>query len=219
MSTCTRLSLAPTGAVSEADAALFQTVRPRLFGIAYRVLGSASEADDVVQETWIRWQNADRREVRDAAAFLATTALRLSINVTQSARARRETHIGPQLDDALDVTADPAHDAERRDALESALRTLLQKLSPTERAAYVLREAFDYPYARIARVLTLSEANARQLVTRARRRLGEGRLRPVGVTEHQRLLDAFVAAARSGELATLEQLLAGGVVCPVAVAA
>ena len=205
--------------ISEADAAVFQTVRPRLFGIAYRVLGSASEADDVVQETWIRWQNADRGEVRDAAAFLATTALRLAINVTQSARARRETHIGTQLDDALDVTADPAHDAERRDALETALRTLLQKLSPTERAAFVLREAFDYPYARIARVLKLSEANARQLVTRARRRLGEGRLRPVGVSEHQRLLDAFVAAARSGELATLEQLLAGGAVSPVPVAA
>ena len=83
----------------------------------------------------------------------------------------------------------------------------------------MLREAFDYPYARIARVLTLSEANARQLVTRARRRLGEGRLRPVGATEHQRLLDAFVAAARSGELATLEQLLAGGAVSPVPVAA
>jgi RNA polymerase sigma-70 factor, ECF subfamily len=205
--------------ISEADAALFQAVRPRLFGIAYRVLGSASEADDVVQETWIRWQNADRGEVRDASAFLATTALRVAINVTQSARARRETHIGPQLDDAIDVTADPAHDAERRDALETALRTLLQNLSATERGAYVLREAFDYPYARIARVLTLSEANARQLVTRARRRLGEGRLRPVAATEHKRLLDTFVAAARSGELATLEQLLSGGAVSPVPVAA
>ena len=205
--------------ISEADATLFETVRPRLFGIAYRVLGSASEADDVVQETWIRWQRTDRGEVRDAAAFLATTALRLAINVTQSARARRETHIGPQLDDALDVTADPSRDAERRDALESALRTLLQKLAPTERAAYLLREAFDYPYARIARVLMLSEANARQLVTRARRRLGEGRLRPVGAAEHRQLLDAFVAAARTGELAALEQLLAGGSVSPVPLAA
>jgi RNA polymerase sigma-70 factor (ECF subfamily) len=202
------LRLAPPAGVSEADAAVFQTMRPRLFGIAYRVLGSASEADDVVQETWIRWQGTDRRRVRDAAAFLATTTTRLAINVTQSARARRETHDGSRLEDRADAAADPARDAERSEALESALRTLLDTLPPAERAAFVLREAFDYPYRDISQVLALSEANARQLVTRARRRLYGGHRRPVGAAEHRRLLDAFLAAAQTGELTTLERALA-----------
>jgi RNA polymerase sigma-70 factor (ECF subfamily) len=202
------------GEVSEADAALFQTTRPRLFGIAYRVLGSASEADDVVQETWIRWQGTDRSKVRDAAAFLATTTTRLAINVTQSARARRETYIGPRLVDSVDAAANPSLDAEQSAALESAVLMLLQKLPPAERAAYVLREAFDYPYGHISQVLALSEANARQLVTRARRRLRGEHRRPVGATEHERLLDAFVAAAQTGDLATLEQALAAGAVVP-----
>jgi RNA polymerase sigma-70 factor (ECF subfamily) len=134
------------GEVSETDAAVFQTVRPRLFGIAYRVLGTASEADDVVQETWIRWQGTDRSTVRDAAAFLATTTTRLAINVTQSARARREVHIGLPLVEVVDAAANPSLDAEHSEALESAVGVLLQKLSPAECAAYVLREAFDYSY-------------------------------------------------------------------------
>jgi RNA polymerase sigma-70 factor, ECF subfamily len=202
------------GEVSEADAALFQTMRPRLFGIAYRVLGTACEADDIVQETWIRWQGTDRSKVRDATAFLVTTTTRLAINVAQSARARREMHIGPRLVDPVDAAANPSLDAEQGEALESAVRVLLQKLSPAERAAYVLREAFDYPYRHISQVLALSEANARQLVTRARRRLCGEHRRPVGATEHQRLLDAFVAAAQTGDLARLEQLLAAGAVVP-----
>jgi len=198
--------------VSEADAACFQIVRPRLFGIAYRVLGGAAEAEDVVQETWIRWQGTDRDKVRDAAAFLATTTTRLAINVSQSARARRETHIGLQLLDRVDATANPSLDVERGDALESAIRVLLGKLSPAERAAYVLREAFDYRYRHIAQVLSLSEANARQLVTRARQRLCGEHRRPVGAAEQPRLLNAFVAAAQTGDLESLEQLLAADVV-------
>jgi RNA polymerase sigma-70 factor (ECF subfamily) len=211
------LSLVPAdraGEVSETDAAAFETVRPRLFGIAYRVLGCASEADDVVQETWIRWHGTDRSEVRDATAFLATTATRLAINVAQSARARREMSIGPRLVEPVDAAASPSRDAEQREALDAAMRLLLQKLSPAERAAYVLREAFDYPYRRISQVLALSEENARQLVTRARRRLCGEHRRPVGAIEHQRLLDAFVAAAQTGDLASLERLLARDAVVP-----
>jgi RNA polymerase sigma-70 factor (ECF subfamily) len=211
-----RVTVGRVAAVSEADAASFQIVRPRLFGIAYRVLGSATEADDVVQETWIRWQGTNRTQVRDVAAFLATTTMRLSINVTQSAHARRETHIGLRLLDRVDAAANPSLYAERGEALESAVRVLLQKLSPAERAAYVLREAFDYPYRRIAQALELSEVNARQLVTRARRRLCGDDRRPVGATEHQRLLDAFSAAAQTGDLASLEQLLGGGSLVRVA---
>lgn len=199
---------APAGGVSEADAATFQQVRQRLFGIAYRVLGSATDADDVVQDTWIRWHRTDRAEVRDAASFLATTTTRLAINVIQSARARRETHIEPRLIDRVDTRADPLLDAQRGEALELALGALLEKLSPAERAVYVLREAFDYPYRKISEALPLSEANARQLITRARRRLAGEHRRPISAAERQRFLDAFVAAATAGELARLERLLA-----------
>ena len=196
-------------------------MRPRLFGIAYRTLESAADADDVVQDAWIRWQRTDRNEVRDAAAFLATTTKRLALNVAQSARARRETSIEPWHPEPVDVQADPTLGAERREALELAVRMLLEKLSATERAAYVLREAFDYPYRQIADVLATSEANARQLVTRARLRLAGGRRRPVSAAELQRFIDAFVDAAQTGDLTTLEQLLAADVVAssPVAIAA
>jgi RNA polymerase sigma-70 factor, ECF subfamily len=195
------------GEVSVADAASFQQVRQRLFGIAYRVLGSATDADDVVQDAWIRWHRTDRTEVRDTASFLATTTTRLAINVIQSARARRETHIEPQLIDRVDTRADPLLDAQQGEALELAVGALLEKLSPAERAVYVLREAFDYPYRKISEVLPLSEANARQLITRARRRLGGEHRRSIDAREQQRFLDAFVVAAKTGELARLEQLL------------
>ncbi len=193
--------------VSEADFASFHSVRPRLFGIAYRVLGSASEADDVVQDAWIRWQDTDRSRVRDAGAFLAATTTRLAINVTQSARVRRETCGFSSLPDPADDGADPAAEIERREALELAVRILLEKLSPAERAVALLREAFDYPYRQIAQVLGLSEANARQLGARARRRLSDEVSRPVAASDEQALLDAVVAAAQTGDLATLERLL------------
>jgi RNA polymerase sigma-70 factor (ECF subfamily) len=207
--------------IAPVDAASFEAVRPRLFGIAYRTLESAADADDVVQDAWIRWQGTDRTSVRDAAAFLATTTKRLALNVAQSARARRETCIQPWHPEQVDAHADPTLDAERREALELALLTLSEKLSPTERAAYVLREAFDYPYRRIADVLETSEANARQLVTRARVRLAGGRRRQVSAAEQQRFIDAFVDAAQSGDLMTLERLLAADVdtSSPVALAA
>jgi RNA polymerase sigma-70 factor (ECF subfamily) len=209
-----RKTLDRAGEVSDADAASFQEVRPRLFGIAYRVLGSATDADDVVQDAWIRWHGADRAEVRDTASFLATTTTRLAINVIQSARVRRETDVEPQRIDRVDPRADPVLDAQRSEALELAVCTLLEKLSPSERAVYVLREAFDYPYRRIAEVLPLSEANARQLVTRARRHLAGEYRRTIGAKERQGFLDAFVVAAETGELARLEHLLAADMAGP-----
>ena len=204
-----------------AHTASFEALRPRLFGIACRTLESATDADDVVQDAWIRWQRTDRNEVRDAGAFLATTTKRLALNVTQSARARRDTSIQPWHPEPVDVQADPALDAERREALEFAVLMLLEKLSAAERAAYVLREAFDYPYRRISDVLAVSEANARQLVTRARLRLAGGRSRQVSTIDRQRFIDAFVDAAQTGDLTTLEQLLGADVVTssPVAIAA
>lgn len=191
------------------DVESFEGVRPRLFGIARRVLGNEAEADDVVQDAWLRWQGTDRSRVRDPVAFLTTMTARLALTVGQSARVRREIATGPLLVETADLGADPSLDAEQAEALELALLTLLEKLTPAERAAYVLREAFDYPHRRIAEVLRLSEANARQLVTRARRRLSGERRRPAAADEHRRLLDAFVAAAQTGDLAPLEQVLAG----------
>jgi RNA polymerase sigma-70 factor (ECF subfamily) len=199
----------------------FEAVRPRLFGIACRTLAGTADADDVVQDAWIRWQSTDCNEVRDPAAFLATTTKRLALNVAQSARARRETAIDPWHAEPVDVRADPALGAERREALALAMRMLMEKLSPSERAAYLLREAFDYPYRRISDVLATSEANARQIATRARLHLASEPRRQVSAAEQRRFIDAFVDAAQTGDLRTLEQLLAAHVVTrsPAAIAA
>jgi RNA polymerase sigma-70 factor (ECF subfamily) len=189
------------------DLESFLAARPRLFGIAYRILGSAAEADEVVQDTWIRWHGAERSAVRDATAFLATVATRLAINVSQSARQRRETQMGSWLPELVDAQADPAHAIEHGEALEAVVSTLLETLSATERAVFVLREAFDYPYRAVGGVLGLTEPNTRQLAARARRRLGGDRRVAVDATAHRRLLDAVVGAAQSGQLGALEQVL------------
>ena len=207
--------------ISQADVATFEAVRPRLFGVAHRVLGGAAEAEDVVQDTWIRWHATDRAEVRNAAAFLTTATARLGLNVLDSARARHEVTSGAWLPESIDLTADPATGVARDEALEQAVRMLVEKLSPTERAVFVLREAFDYSYREIADILELSETNARQLAVRARTRLISERRRPVRRGEHRRLLAAFSAASRTGDLAQLEHLLAAEVAMhvPPAVAA
>ncbi|MFI0897427.1 RNA polymerase sigma-70 factor [Streptomyces sp. NPDC020983] len=189
----------------------FLAARPRLFGVAYRMLGSVAEAEDVVQEAWLRWQNADRSAVAEPAAFLTTVTTRLAINVAQSARVRREAYPGPWLPEPVDTGADPYLGAERAEALDLAVLFLLERLNPVERAAYVLREAFDYPYREIAAILGTGEANTRQLVSRARRHLAAERREGVGAAEHRRLLEAFLAAARTGDVAALEDLLAADV--------
>ena len=203
-----RLGQTPT--TRDDGLATFLRMRPRLFGIAYRMLGSAAEAEDVVQDAWLRWQTTDRSLVRDSAAFLATTAARLAINVRQSARARRETCLGPSLPEPADTKADPTAAAERGQALASGVRMLLEKLTPTERAAYILREAFDYAYRDIANSLRLQEANARQVVTRARQHLADGRKMSANSTEQGRLSEAFIAAAQNGDVASLEETLCSG---------
>jgi len=186
----------------------FLHARPRLFAIAYRMLGSAAEAEDIVQDVWVRWQTADRSPVRNSLAFLVAATTRLAINVLHSARARREICSGSWLPEPVDTTSDPGLEAERGEALNSAVLLLLEKLLPTERAAYVLREAFNYPHREIAAILRVEEANARQLVTRAREHVSSGRRAPASPAERRRLLNAFVAAARTGDLARLESLFA-----------
>lgn len=202
----------PAGADDlEAATAIFTAVRPRLFGIAYRMLSSAAEAEDLVQEVWLRWQTCDRTAVVNPAAFLATTTTRLAINALQSARVRRETYVGPWLPEPVDTSADPYLGAERGEALEFAALLLMERLTPHERAAYVLREAFDYPYAQIADILGSTEPAVRQLVSRARRHMTGERRTPVSAAAQRELLTTFIAAARSGDLAALERLLAADV--------
>ncbi|MGP4086261.1 RNA polymerase sigma-70 factor [Streptomyces sp. KR55] len=190
----------------------FLAARPQLFGIAYRMLGSAVEAEDILQEVWLRWQNADRTNIVESAAFLATITARLAINVAQSARVRRESYIGPWLPEPVDTSQDPQLGAERAEALELAVLLLLEKLNPAERAAYVLREAFDYPYQQVADILETSEANARQLVSRARKHLAAERRERVSPADHRRLLEVFLTAAQTGNLRELEDVLAADVV-------
>jgi RNA polymerase sigma-70 factor (ECF subfamily) len=191
---------------------VFEAVRPRLFGIAYRMLGSAADAEDVLQDAWLRWDTADRDAVAEPGAYLATVVTRLSIASLTSARSERESYVGPWLPEPVDTSSDPLLGAERAEALSLAVLLLLERLAPAERAAFVLHAAFDYPHARVAEVLETSEANARQLYSRARKHLDAERAREVAPAERARLLAAFLAAAEAGDLAALEGVLARDVV-------
>lgn len=195
----------------EEAAAVFTNVRPRLFGIAYRMLGSATEAEDLVQEVWLRWQLCDRAAVANPPAFLATTMTRLAVNALRMARVRRETYIGPWLPEPVDTSADPYLGAERNAALEYAALLLMDKLKPNERAAFVLREAFEYRYDEIAGILRSNEPAVRQLVSRARKRMASERHTPVSSAAQPELLATFIAAARNGDMTALERLFAADV--------
>ncbi|MFD8691736.1 sigma factor [Streptomyces sp. NPDC059651] len=157
----------PTTDLDQA-ASVFVQHRARLFAIAYRVLGSTAEAEDVVQEVWTHWQESDRSAVLSPAAFLSTTTARAALDAARSARVRRESYIGPWLPEPLDTSADREMDTQAAEAMDPALLLVLDAVSPTERAAYILREAFDYTYAAIAETLQLSLLDARKSVCRAR---------------------------------------------------
>lgn len=181
--------------------------RRRLVGIARRVLaGGGADAEDVVQDAWLRWQRYDWSAVENPSAFLATTTTRLAINATQTARARRETTAPSRRPEPVDATADPTVRAERVEAIEQASRVVLEALTASERAAFVLREAFAYPYDRIADVVGSTEVNARQLVSRARRRVGGGRRGPSDPAHRRRFAGALRAAV-DGDLGALEAVL------------
>jgi len=204
------MNLAPPAlSDADADAASFVRARPRLLRIARRVLVNPVDADDVVQDVWVRWQQTDRSVVRDPAAFLTTATMRLALNLGQSARVRHESSVGTWTAEAADPTGDVVRGAESSEAVEEALRTVLACLSESERAVYILREAFEYPHRRIAQRLCLTEANVRQIVTRARRRIADDTRQPVDPREHAHLSRVFLAAARTGALAELEALLSG----------
>ncbi len=187
--------------------------RRAAFAIAYRMLGSVADAEDVAQETLIRLEGAD--DVANPEAWATTVATRLSIDQLRSARVRREAYEGPWLPEPLvvDPRPDPADQAELSDTLSQALLVALERLTPVERAAFLLREAFDYDYGRIAEIVDRTEANARQLVTRAKKHVAAGRPRFDAADEDRdRLFARFLDAVERGDLEGLEDLLAADVV-------
>jgi len=186
---------------------VFTGLRPRLFSIAYRMLGSAPEAEDVVQEVWLRWQKTDRSAVVSPVGFLSIATSRLAINATQSAWARRN-HTGPMPLELVGAGGDPEEDVLQAEQVERALLLVMERLTPTERAVYLLREAFEYTYNEIADILRTSAVNVRKIASRARHHLQAEPRKVVDTVEHRRLREAFVAAARSGNVAGLEALLA-----------
>jgi RNA polymerase sigma-70 factor (ECF subfamily) len=190
----------------EEAAVVFLACRDRLFGIAYGILRDCGEAEDIVQDAWLRWQLCDRSVVAEPLAFLTTTTKRLCLNTVQSARVRHETRGSESLPDRVDHTADPLRCIEQCEALETAALALLERLSPPERAAYVLREAFDYSYSEIAAIVDVTQANARQLVSRARKHLAAERRDVPSGAEHKRLVVALAAATQSGYLTSLESV-------------
>jgi RNA polymerase sigma-70 factor (ECF subfamily) len=196
---------------------LLEELRPQAFAIAYRMLGSVSEAEDVVQEGLLRLHNAlaAGEDIESPRAYLATVVTRLGIDELRSARARRETYVGDWLPEPLltDQRDDPVVHAEVADSLSLAFLVLLESLTPEQRAAFLLREVFDYPYERVAEIVGTSEGNSRQLVARAHRHLDEHRARFEGDRERgEKLAASFIAAVDDGDLAALEKLLADDVV-------
>jgi RNA polymerase sigma-70 factor (ECF subfamily) len=195
----------------------FQSYRPLMFSIAYRMLGSATEAEDIVQEAYLRYQAVAPGTIQSPKAFLSTIVTRLCLNQLQSAREQRETYIGPWLPEPIltetDERANPKHLAEMHDSISFAFLVLLEELTPLERAVFLLREVFDYEYAEIAAILEKDAAACRQIFSRAKKHVAEGKPRFAPAPEaHRRLLSQFMQAAGEGDLQGLTTLLSEDVV-------
>ena len=195
--------------------AVFEAQRQRLFGIAYRMLGSVADADDIVQDAWVRWSKVDHATIDSAPAFLTTVTSRLALDRLKSAQSRRETYVGPWLPEPL-ATADaesPESAAVMSESVMLGFLAVLERLGPVERAVFVLREVFDVSYGEVAQIVDRSEDNCRQIARRARDHVRAERPRvDPDPDRDRRLLDAFVLAIASGEASQLQQLLADDVV-------
>ncbi|WP_151482359.1 RNA polymerase sigma-70 factor [Streptomyces albicerus] len=193
---------------------VFEEHRPVLMGVAYRMLGRVADAEDVVQEGWLRWSGADRSDVREPRAYLVRITTRLAIDRLRQVQSRNEAYVGPWLPEPYvtdfgDTVPDTAEQAVLADSVSLAVLVVLESLSPLERAVFVLREAFGYPYADIAVTLDRSESAVRQLAGRARRHVEEKRPRyEVDPAERRDLTERFLAAAADGDLEGLMSLLA-----------
>ncbi|MGW1594847.1 RNA polymerase sigma-70 factor [Streptomyces sp. NPDC002343] len=193
---------------------VFEEHRPLLMGVAYRMLGRVADAEDVVQEAWLRWYHADRAEVREPRAYLVRVTTRLAIDRLRQAQRRGEAYVGPWLPEpyltgSAGTAPDTADRAVLADTVSLAVLVVLESLSPLERAVFVLREAFGYPYAEIAELLERTEPAVRQLAGRARRHVAERRPRyDVDPARRRELTERFLAAAGGGDLQGLMSLLA-----------
>ncbi|MFJ8783523.1 MULTISPECIES: RNA polymerase sigma-70 factor [unclassified Streptomyces] len=199
---------------TDTETDIFEEHRPVLMGVAYRMLGRVADAEDVVQEAWLRWSAADRSEVREPRAYLVRVTTRLAIDRLRQVKARGETYVGPWLPEPYvtdfgDTVADTAEQAVLADSVSLAVLVVMESLSPLERAVFVLREAFGYPYADIAAMLDRGEPAVRQLAGRARRHVEERRPRyEVDPVRRRDLTERFLAAAGGGDLEGLMSLLA-----------
>ncbi|WP_433516821.1 RNA polymerase sigma factor SigJ [Nonomuraea sp. CA-143628] len=186
----------------------FEDHRGLLTGVAYRILGSVADAEDVVQEAWLRWSGVDETTVADPKAYLVRIASRLAIDRLRWAKSRRESYVGPWLPEPISTAPDVAEHAELADSVEFALLVVLETLSPLERAVFVLREAFDLPFSEIAEVIGRAEPATRQLARRARDHVQEKRPRfDVDRGERRRITERFIRASTSGDLDGLIELL------------
>ena len=191
---------------------IFDEHRRLLISVAYRVLGSVSDAEDAVQEAWLRWSGADTSDVRDPRAFLVRVTTRLAIDRLRRAKARRESYVGPWLPEPVLTGSDVAEDVALAESVSMAMLVVLETLSPLERAVFVLREAFGMPYAEIGEVIGRKEETVRQLARRARDHVQERRLRyEADETEQRRVTERFLEAASGGDLEALMGVLAPGV--------
>jgi len=191
---------------------VFEQHRPRLFSLAYRLLGMRSEAEDVVQDAWLRWHASDQAAIHDPEAWLVTATTRIGLDRLRAARTARRHYTGPWLPEPLEIAAeaqDPQALQEQSEEISLALLALLERLGPDERAAFLLKEAFDYDYVRIGELIGHSEANCRQMVHRARQRLRAAQPRFAADRErHRELLAKFMAASQQGDAAAITALLA-----------
>ncbi|WP_319462422.1 RNA polymerase sigma factor SigJ [Micromonospora sp. RTP1Z1] len=206
-----------TGTAAAQAAGALQAHRPMLLGLAYRLLGSLHDAEDVLQEAYLRWLDVDRESVTEPRRYLSRVVTRLALDRLRARQAARETYVGPWLPEPVPTGPaepfGPLDSAELRDSVSVALLHLLERLTPPERAVYVLHTAFDLPYAEIGDILDRSAADCRQLHHRAVARIADGRRRfTAGPAEQRRLLDAFLAAARDGDLARLTEMVASDAV-------
>ena len=192
----------------------WETHRPAVFGVAYRLLGSVADAEDVAQDVWLRAARADLRAVDDLRAWLVTVAARRSYDILKSARSRRETYVGPWLPEPLLTGPDASVPVIVDESVSAALLLVMEELSPPERVAFVLHDVFGFEFSRVAEVLDVSVPNARQLGSRGRRQVVKARraVVPASRAERERVLTAFRAAYEAGDLAGLVELLHPGAV-------
>ena len=191
---------------------VFDEHRGLLVSVAYRILGSVSDAEDAVQEAWLRWSGVDHSEIADPRAFLMRVTTRLAIDRLRRAKARRESYVGPWLPEPILTRQDAAEDAAMAESVSMAMLVVLETLSPLERAVFVLREAFGMPHAEIADVLGRKEEAVRQLARRARDHVRERRSRfDADQTEQRRVTERFLEATSTGDLEALMEVLSPGV--------